>query len=188
MSGLSLNHKKVAFLATCGVEQSELEQPWNALKAAGAEVTLVSLKNGEIQGYKHDEKGKKFAVDKTVEQVSAHDFDALVLPGGVANPDTLRTNSEAVQFVKEIFNQNKPIAAICHGPWMLVEAGVVKGRKVTSYKSIKTDLVNAGANWVDEQVVCDKGLVTSRTPDDLEAFCRKTIEEIAEGEHKRRAA
>ena len=180
-----LKGKKVAFLATNGFEYSELTQPWNEIKAAGAEVELISLENGKIQGESGGEpKGDPIAVDKTVDQVSAGDYNALVLPGGLANPDTLRMNDKAVQFVRDFFAQHKPVSAICHGPWLLAEADVLKGRTVTSFPSIKTDLQNAVAKWEDREVVCDEALVTSRTPDDLDAFCAKTIEEIAEGKHE----
>ncbi len=184
MSG-ELSGKKIAFLATDGVEQVELTQPWEEIKAAGAEVELISLEAGDIQAMNGDiNKGDTFKVDKTVDSVKAEDYNGLVLPGGVANPDTLRTNATAVQFVRDFFAQHKPVAAICHAPWMLVEADVVNGRKLTSFPSVKTDLVNAGANWVDQEVVCDEALVTSRTPDDLDAFCAKAIEEFAEGKHE----
>ena len=178
-----LNEKKIAFLATDGFEQVELTKPWDAIKGQGATVELVSLESGEIQGVHHDEKGDKFKVDKTLDEVSVADYDGLVLPGGVFNPDALRMNEKAVSFVREFFNQHKPVAAICHGPWLLVEADVVKGRKVTSWPSVSTDLKNAGAIWVDEECVCDQGLVTSRNPDDIPAFCDKAIEEFAEGKH-----
>jgi protease I len=178
-----LSGKKIAFLATDGFEQVELTKPWNAIKDAGAEVVLVSLKSGKIQGFNHDEKADQFTVDKTVEDVSASDFNGLVLPGGVFNPDALRVNKKAVSFVRDFFTQHKPVAAVCHGPWMLIEADVVRDRKVTSWPSLQTDLENAGATWVDEECVCDQGLVTSRTPDDLPAFCAKAIEEFAEGKH-----
>lgn len=183
-----LTGKTVAFLATDGVEQSELKEPWDAIKNAGATCVLVSLKSGSIQGMKHDEKADTFKVDKTVDSVSASDYDALVLPGGVANPDTLRADEKAVEFVRNFFTAGKPVSAICHGPWMLVEADVLKGRTVTSWPSLKTDIKNAGGNWVDEEVVVDNGLTTSRKPDDLAAFCRKTVEEIAEGRHAKQAA
>lgn len=178
-----LKEKKIAFLATDGVEQVELTKPWEALREQGAQLELVSLEDGEIQGVHHDEKGDKFKVDKVIGSVSASDYDGLVLPGGVFNPDALRVNKKAVSFVREFFQQHKPVAAICHGPWLLVEADVVKGRKVTSWPSVSTDLKNAGANWVDQECVCDQGLVTSRNPDDLPAFCKKAIEEFAEGKH-----
>jgi len=183
-----LSGKKIAFLATDGFEQVELTKPWNAIKDAGAEVVLVSLKSGKIQGFNYDEKADQFTVDKTVENVSASDFNGLVLPGGVFNPDALRVNKKAVSFVRDFFTQHKPVAAVCHGPWMLIEADVVRGRKVTSWPSLQTDLENAGATWVDEECVCDQGLVTSRTPDDLPAFCAKAIEEFAEGKHAEQTA
>lgn len=179
----TLSGKKIAFLATCGVEQVELTKPWEAVQDAGGECTLVSLKEGEIQGFNHDKPADKHKVDKSVEDVSAEDYDGLVLPGGVANPDTLRTNETAVAFVRDFFKQHKPVASICHGPWVLIEAGVVEGRRVTSWPSVKTDLQNAGAEWVDEPCVVDEGLVTSRNPDDLPAFCAKAVEEFAEGKH-----
>ncbi len=187
MSSL-LSGKTVAFLATCGVEQSELQQPWDALKAEGANCVLVSIKDGEIQAFNHDKPADHFPIDKNVETESASSYDALILPGGVANPDTLRTHEKAVQFVKDFFSAGKPVSAICHGPWMLVEADVLKGRTITSWPSLKTDITNAGGKWVDEEVVVDNGLTTSRKPDDLKAFCRKTIEEIAEGRHAKQAA
>lgn len=183
-----LKGKKIAFLLTDGFEQVEFTQPWDEIKSAGATVELVSLKSGEIQGMNHHEKGDKFTVEKLVADVSASDYDGLVLPGGVANPDTLRTDEKAVSFVKEFFEQKKPVAAICHGPWTLVEAGVLKGRKVTSWPSLKTDIQNAGGQWVDAEVQVDQGLVTSRKPDDLNAFCKKAIEEFCEGRHERQAA
>lgn len=183
--GNKLQNKKIAFLATDRFEQSEFTQPWDAIKAEGATVELISLKSGEILGTVHDEPKDKFKVDKTVDQVSASDYDGLVLPGGVANPDALRVNEKAVQFVKDFFAQKKPVAAICHGPVMLVEADVLKGRTVTSWPSLKTDIKNAGGTWVDKEVMTDQGLVTSRKPDDLDAFCKKAIEEFAEGIHER---
>lgn len=176
-----LQGKRIAFLATDGFEQSELIRPWDALKAEGATVELVSLRPDEIQGMEHHDKGVRRKVDKTLNQVKAEDYDGLVLPGGVANPDELRTHPEAVAFTKAFFEQRKPVAAICHGPWTLIEAGVVKGRTLTSWPSLKTDIINAGGKWVDEEVHTDHGLVTSRKPDDLDAFCRKAIEEFAEG-------
>ncbi|MEZ6053594.1 MAG: type 1 glutamine amidotransferase domain-containing protein [Planctomycetaceae bacterium] len=188
MSDQSLNETTIAILATNGVEQVELTKPWEALQEAGATVHLISLKAGEIQGVHHDKKGDKFPVDKTVDEVSASSYDGLVLPGGVFNPDALRVNERAVDFVGDFFKQSKPVAAICHGPWMLVEADVVRGRRVTSWPSVKTDLVNAGAEWVDEECVCDEGLLTSRNPDDLPAFCSKAVEEFAEGRHAAQTA
>jgi protease I len=182
-----LNGKRVAILATDGFEQSELLVPRDALKKAGAEVDVIAPKAGEIQGMEHDEKGAKVKVDRTLDQADAGSYAALMLPGGVANPDRLRTNRRAVEFVKGFFTDKKPVAAICHGPWTLVEAGVVKGRRVTSWPSLQTDLRNAGADWVDETVVVDNGLVTSRKPDDLEAFCSKMIEEFREGRHRQAA-
>lgn len=183
MSKKPLQGKTIAFLATDGFEQVELTEPWEKIREAGAQVVLVAPKAGRIQGMHHDKPGDQFHVDRTIDQVEAVDFDGLVLPGGVANPDTLRTNEACVQFVREFFKLAKPVAAICHGPWTLIEADVVHDRKVTSWPSLKTDLINAGANWVDEECVCDQGLVTSRNPDDLPAFCKKAIEEFAEGTH-----
>lgn len=178
-----LKGKLVAILATDGFEQDELTRPRDAVLEAGGEALVVSLKMGQIQGKHHDQLGDLISVDRIVSESSVDEFDALILPGGLANPDTLRQDADAVRFVTEFFQQHKPVAAICHGPWMLVEADVVEGRKVTSYPSVKTDLVNAGANWVDEECVCDEGLVTSRTPADLNAFCEKLVEEFAEGKH-----
>jgi protease I len=183
-----LQGRRVAFLvAHEGVEQVELTEPWEAVKNAGATVELVSNRSGEIQGFNHLDKADKFPVDKVVSDVSSSDYDALVLPGGVANPDVLRTVPEAVQFVHGFFAQEKPVGAICHAPWTLVEADVLRGRTVTSYPSIQTDLKNAGATWVDEEVVTDKGLVTSRNPNDLPAFCDKIVEEFEEGKHPEQA-
>ena len=179
----TLAGKRIAFLATDGVEKDELMKPWEEIKGAGAQVELISLKTGKIQAMKHDEKSDTFKVDKEIDEVTAKDYDGLVLPGGVANPDHLRTEPKAVEFVKDFFKQEKPVAAICHGPWMLVEANVLKGRTVTSWPSIKTDIINAGGSWVDEVVHVDEGLVTSRKPDDLPSFCAKAIEEFAEGKH-----
>ena len=179
----SLSSKRVAILVTDGFEQIEMTSPKEALEKAGAKTTLVSLKRGTVEGWNHFDKGDKFPVDMTVEAAHAEDFDALLLPGGVANPDQLRADPKAVEFVKGFVDQHKPIAAICHGPWTLIETGAVAGRRMTSYKSIKTDLINAGAEWTDEKVVVDNGLVTSRSPADLEAFNAKMLEEIAEGVH-----
>jgi protease I len=173
----------VAFLATDMVEQVELTEPWKAVEQAGATPELVSLEEGEIQGFNHYDKADTFTVDHTVEEARVDDYDALVIPGGVGNPDTMRTDENAVQFVRDFFEQNKPVGVICHGPWMLVEAGVVRGRKVTSWPSLQTDIRNAGGEWVDEKVVVDQGLVTSRKPDDLPAFNAKIVEEFAEGKH-----
>ena len=182
-----LSGKRVAFLATTGVEQTELTEPWKAVENEGAKPELVSLEAGEVQAHDHLEKADTFPVDVEVSKASASDYDALVLPGGVANPDFLRQDDQAVKFVRDFFEAGKPVAAICHAPWMLIEAGVVEGRDVTSFPSLKTDLVNAGANWTDEEVVVDAGLVTSRNPDDLRAFCAKVVEEIAEGVHSGQA-
>jgi protease I len=183
-----LQGKKIAFLLTDGFEQSEFVEPWEAVKAAGATAELVSLERGKIQGMKHADKAETFNVDRTIDEVSAAQYDGLVLPGGVQNPDTLRMNEAAINFIRDFFKQQKPVAAICHGPWTLVEADVVRGRTVTSWPSLKTDLINAGANWVDEECVCDNGLVTSRNPDDLPAFCKKAVEEFAEGSHAKQTA
>ncbi len=180
-----LEGKRIAILATDGFEQVELTRPMKAVKDEGADVHIVALKEGQIQGFNHADKADTFSVDKTIDSVSASDYHGLILPGGVHNPDSLRTNEKAVQFVRDFFAQHKPVAAICHGPWVLVEADVVRGRKLTSFPSIKTDIKNAGGNWVDEEVVVDQGLVTSRNPDDLDAFCKKVIEEIREGKHDR---
>ena len=183
----SLKGKKVAILATDGFEQSELAEPMKALENAGATAHIVSPKAGAIKGWKHTEWGDSFAVDATLDQADPHHYDALVLPGGVMNPDKLRRDPQVQEFVRSFFEEGKPVGAICHGPWTLIDAGVVKGRKVTSYETIQTDLKNAGASWVDQEVVVDNGLVTSRKPDDLPAFNRKLIEEIAEGRHASRA-
>jgi protease I len=178
-----LRGKTVAVLATDGVEQVELTEPVKALKSAGAEVHVVAPKPGSIQGFNHHDKGDRLAVDVTVDQADSSRYDALVLPGGVINPDTLRLDPRAVGFVRTFVQSGNPIAAICHGPWTLIDAGGVKGRRMTSWPSLKTDLTNAGATWVDEPVVTDRGLVTSRKPDDLPVFCRKMVEEFAEGRH-----
>jgi protease I len=183
-----LKGKKVAFFAADMFEEVELTEPWKALEQAGAELDLVSLQDGEIQGFNHYDKAGSFKVDKSVEEASANDYDALVLPGGVGNPDNLRQDENAVQFVRDFFEQGKPVAAICHAPWTLIEAGVVRGRTLTSFPSLQTDLRNAGADWVDEEVHVDNGLVTSRKPDDIPAFNRKVIEEIREGRHEQQAA
>jgi protease I len=177
--------KKVAILAANGFEQVELTAPKRALEEAGAAVSIVSPEPGKVKGWKMTDWGDELKVDVPLEEAKADDFDALVLPGGVMNPDKLRRNEWALQFVRAFFESGKPVAAICHGPWTLIDAGVVKGRTMTSYASIQTDLKNAGANWVDKEVVVDNGLVTSRCPDDLPAFNRKMIEEIAEGVHAR---
>lgn len=181
-----LTGRKVAFLATDGVEQVEFTAPWNALKQAGAEVKLVSDKTGEIQSMNHDEKGQKFPVDVEVSKVTARDFDALVLPGGVANPDKLRTNKDAVGFVRDFMELDKPVAAICHAPWLLVEADAVRGRTITSWPSLQTDVKNAGGAWIDKQVQLDQKLLTSRKPDDLPAFCAQLVELLTSAIDERR--
>jgi protease I len=186
MAEQKLAGKKVAILAADMFERVELEEPRKALEEAGAQTEIVSLKDGEIQGFDHFEPKNTIKVDKTVEEVSADDYDALLVPGGVGNPDQLRADENAVKFVSEFFKQQKPMAVICHGPWVLVEAGVVRGRKLTSWPSLRTDITNAGGNWVDEEVVVDQGLVTSRKPDDIPAFNKKMIEEFCEGRHTRR--
>jgi deglycase len=179
-----LDGKTIAFLATEGVEQVELTEPWQAVKAAGGAPELISLESGAVQAFNHLDKGDTFHVDHTAAEADAGRYDGLVLPGGVANPDFLRVDEDAVAFTRAFLDQGKPVAAICHGPWTLIDAGVVKGRTLTSWPSLRTDLRNAGATWVDEEVHVDEGLVTSRNPDDLPAFCAKLVEEIAEGTHE----
>ena len=180
-----LSNKRIAFLAANeGVEQVELTEPWKAVEQAGAKPELISIEEGQVQAFNHLDKADKFDVDRTVADANESDYDALVLPGGVANPDFLRADENAVAFVKAFFDAQKPVAAICHGPWTLVEADVVRDRKITSWPSIRTDIKNAGGNWVDEEVVVDNGLVSSRKPDDLPAFCAKVVEELAEGRHE----
>ena len=180
-----LQGKTIAFVATDGVEQIELTEPWKAVEKAGGTPALISHEGGEIQGFNHLDKGDTFKVDTTAKQAKVEDYDGLVLPGGVANPDELRMHDEVVSFIGGFFEQGKPVGVICHGPWTLVEADVVRGRTITSWPSLKTDLKNAGAKWVDEEVVTDNGLVSSRKPDDLKAFCAKIVEEFAEGRHQK---
>ena len=182
-----VNNRKIAVLATDGVEQVELTEPVQALRQAGAVVTVVSPKEGTIQGMNHDTPGDRLKVDATLAAIDPDAFDALLLPGGVANPDTLRADDAAVAFVRHFVDQHKPIAAICHGPWTLIETGFVKGRRVTSWPSLRTDLRNAGAEWVDQEVVVDRGLVTSRKPDDLPAFIRETLALFGQGGERRAA-
>jgi protease I len=179
-----LSNKKVAILVADGFEQEEMTSPREALDKAGAETFIVSPVEGEVQGWKHFDHADKFPVDVPLSEAKADDYDALVLPGGVANPDQLRMKAEAVQFIRDFFLAKKPVAVICHGPWTLIDAGVVRGRTITSWPSVKTDLINAGANWVDKEVVVDNGLVSSRKPADLPAFNKKMIEEFAEGRHQ----
>src|ERR687891_45926 len=179
-----LNDKKVAILVAEMFEQVELVEPRKALENAGATTEIVSLEEGKVQGFDHYDKADTFPVDRTIEEARADDYDALLLPGGVGNPDNLRQDENAVRFVRDFFEQGKPVAAICHAPWTLVEAGVVRGLKLTSFPSLQTDIRNAGGTWVDEQVVVDHGLVTSRKPDDLPAFCARLVEEIREGAHE----
>jgi len=180
-----LNNLKVAILVADGFEQKELVEPREALDEAGAQTLIVSpVEASEVQGWDHYDHADKFPVDVKLEDADPDDFDALLLPGGVANPDQLRMNPDAVEFVREFFDAGKPVAVICHGPWTLIEADVVRGRKITSWPSVRTDLINAGANWVDQEVVVDNGLVSSRKPDDIPAFNEKMIEEFAEGQHR----
>ena len=180
----TLENRTVAILATDGVEQVELTEPRKAVEEAGATVRLLSIKDGEIQGMNHDKPGDKLKVDGLVADASVDEYDALILPGGVQNPDTLRMDEDAVSFVRDFANSGKPVGVICHGPWVMIEADVVRGRRMTSWPSVRTDLRNAGAEVVDEEVVVDNGLVSSRKPDDLPAFCRKIVEEFAEGRHR----
>jgi len=177
-------NKRVAILATNGFEESELKSPLEAMKKEGFTVDIVSQESGKIKAWDNGNWSNEYTVDKTLNNVSASDYNALMLPGGVINPDILRRDDKAISFIKDFFKQSKPVAAICHAPQLLIEADVVKGRKLTSFNSIKTDLVNAGANWVDEEVVVDEGFVTSRNPDDLPAFNAKLIEEVKEGKHE----
>lgn len=182
-----LDGRTIAFLATDGVEQVELTDPWTAVQEAGGTPRLISLDRGAIQGFEHLDPADTFAVDETVADADPGAFAGLVLPGGVANPDRLRTDPAAVRFVRSFFEAGKPVAAICHAPWTLIDADVVQGRRMTSWPSLERDLRNAGADWVDEEVVVDDGLVTSRNPDDLPAFCSKLVEELAEGRHRAQA-
>ncbi len=184
MSG-KLNGKKVAILVSDGFEQVEMTEPRQALDEAGAQTVLVSPQDNQVKGWQHDHWGESFPVELKLDRAKASDFDALLLPGGVMNPDHLRMNEKAVEFVRDFFQESKPVAAICHGPWMLVETGAVQGRTVTSWPSLQTDVRNAGGTWVDREVVTDNGLVTSRKPDDIPAFNRKMVEEFAEGRHER---
>jgi protease I len=183
-----LDGKKIAFIATDGVEQVELTEPWKATEAEGGKPELISLERGEIQGFNHLDKGDTFKVDKAIGEANPDDYDNLTLPGGVANPDALRTSDEVVSFVRDFFEKGKPVAAICHAPWTLVEAGVVDGMTLTSWPSLETDIRNAGGSWVDEEVHVDSGLVTSRKPDDLPAFNEKMIEEFRQGRREQLAA
>jgi protease I len=179
-----LSGKKVAFLvAQEGIEEVELTEPWKAVEQAGGEPVLVAPESGEVQSMQHLDKSATYPVDQTLAQADAEAFDAVVLPGGVANPDQLRTEPAAIEFLQAIFRAGKPVGVICHGPWTLIEADLVRGRKITSWPSLQTDIRNAGGDWVDEQVVVDQGLVSSRKPDDLPAFCSKIVEEFAEGRH-----
>ena len=182
MSG-KLDGKKVAILVADGFEQVEMTKPREALQQAGAETKIVSPRSGKIQGMNHADKGDKFDVDLTLDETRPEDFDALMIPGGLINPDELRANADALEFVRHFFSEGKPAAVICHGPWVLIDAGVVRGRTLTSWPNIKTDVKNAGAKWVDQEVVVDNGLVTSRKPDDIPAFNKKMIEEFCEGKH-----
>jgi protease I len=180
-----LSGKKIAFLvAQEGVEQIELSEPWKAVEQAGGEPVLIAPEGGEVQAFEHLDKSKTYSVDETLGDANAEDYDGAVLPGGVANPDQLRTEPRAIEFLQKLFAAGKPVGVICHGPWTLVEADLVRGRTITSWPSLQTDIRNAGGNWVDQEVVVDEGLVSSRNPDDLPAFCAKIVEEFAEGKHE----
>jgi protease I len=180
----NLNKKKVAILATNGFEESELKEPKKALEKAGAEVHIVSPESGTIKSWKDGNWSTEYTVDKILSEAVESDYNGLVLPGGVINPDTLRRNETAIDFIRSFFKNHKPVAAICHAPWLLAKADVLEGREITSFNSIKTDMINAGANWIDKEVVVDQGLVTSRNPKDLPAFNSKIVEEIYEGKHE----
>lgn len=186
MADAQLKGKRVAIIAADMVEQVELVEPRKALEKAGADTDLISMKPGAIQGFNHYDKADKHNVDKTIDSVKANDYDALMIPGGVGNPDTMRGDRRMVRFVRDFVDQGKPVAVICHGPWMLVEADVVRDRELTSWPSLQTDIRNAGGSWVDEQVVVDNGLITSRKPDDIPAFNEKMIEQFSEGVHAKR--
>jgi protease I len=185
---MRLKGKRIAILATNGFEQSELEVPRDRLKEDGATVEVISPETGEIRGWEKKDWGRPVKVDKTLDQVRADDYDAIVLPGGQMNPDLLRVNDKALKFIRAFYDQKKVVAAVCHAPWLLIETGIIKGRKATSYKSIKADVINAGATWEDSPVVTDQGIITSRNPGDLEDFSAKIVEEVLEGKHERRAA
>jgi protease I len=187
-SAMKISGKKLAILATHGFEQAELEVPRDRLKQAGATVHVVAPQPGEIRGWNIKDWGHPVAVDRVLDEVNAEDYDGIVLPGGQINPDLLRVNDKALALIRAFYQQQKVVAAVCHAPWLLIETGIIKGRRATSYKSIKTDCINAGARWEDSKVVVDQGIITSRNPDDLEAFSAKIIEEVAEGRHAGRSA